>query len=57
VATAYAWADGRLRVDVVFAETPHRLRLTLDPATGRFEARWQTTPLNEMPLAARRMPR
>jgi hypothetical protein len=57
VATAYAWADGRLRVDVVFAETPHRLHLILDPATARFESRWQTVPLEEPPLAALRMPR
>jgi hypothetical protein len=57
VATAYAWVDGRLHVDVVFAETPHRLHLILDPATGRFESRWQTVPIEEPPLAALRMPR
>ena len=57
VATAYAWADGRLVVDIVFVETPHRLHLTLDPATARFEARWQTSPFDEPPLSAVRMPR
>ena len=57
VATAHAWADGRLAVDVVLVETPHRLRLALDPATGQFDARWQTEPLHPIPLAAMRMPR
>jgi CubicO group peptidase (beta-lactamase class C family) len=56
VATAYAWVDGRLDVDVVFVETPHRLHLALDPATGRFAARWQTAPL-EPPYPAVRMSR
>ena len=56
LATAYAWAGGRLRVDVVFAETPHRLHLVLDPATGRFESRWQTVPLGEPAPEALRMP-
>jgi hypothetical protein len=40
VATASAWAGGRLLVDVVFVETPHRLHLRLDPGTGLFQARW-----------------
>jgi hypothetical protein len=57
VATAYAWAGGRMQVDVVFVETPHRLQLTLNPATGEFEARWQTPPLAERPLYTLRMPR
>jgi CubicO group peptidase (beta-lactamase class C family) len=57
VATAYAWADGRLLVDVVFVETPHRLHLILDVANAQFEARWQTTPIEEPFLAAIRMPR
>lgn len=56
VASAYAWADARLLVDLVFVETPHRLHLALDPASGRFEARWQARPLGELPLAEMRMP-
>jgi hypothetical protein len=56
VATAYAWDDGRLLVDLVFVETPHRLHLTLDPASGRFGARWHTVPIEEPSLAAVRMP-
>jgi len=57
LATAYAWADGRLLVDVVFVETPHRLHLVLDPETGLFEARWQAVPLGEPPLSVLKMPR
>jgi len=57
VATAYAWADGRLLVDVVFVETPHRLHLVLNPTVGQFEARWQTLPLGEPPLSMFHMPR
>jgi hypothetical protein len=54
--TAYAWNEGRLLVDVVFLETPHRLHLRLNPASGEFEARWQVPPLGAMPLAMMRMP-
>jgi CubicO group peptidase (beta-lactamase class C family) len=57
VATAHAWAGGRLDVDIAFVETPHRLRLSLDPATGQFGARWQTEPIHRLPLAELRMPR
>jgi hypothetical protein len=57
VATAYAWAGGRLLVDVILVEGPHRLHLTLDPATGTFAAGWQTKPLVLLPLAQQRMPR
>jgi CubicO group peptidase (beta-lactamase class C family) len=52
VATAYA----RTEVDLVFTETPHRLRVTLDPATAHFAARWVTTPIGELPLSETRMP-
>jgi CubicO group peptidase (beta-lactamase class C family) len=45
LATAYAWQDGTLLVDVLFVTNPHRLHLRLDPATGTFAARWQTVPL------------
>jgi hypothetical protein len=57
VATAYAWSRGRLLVDVLLVEGPHRLHLTLDPATGTFAARWQTEPLGRWSLARLRMPR
>ena len=48
LATAYAWQDGTLLVDLLFVETPHRLHLRLDPAAGTFAARWQTQPLGEL---------
>jgi CubicO group peptidase (beta-lactamase class C family) len=57
LATAYAWDSGQLHVDIVFVETPHRLHLNLNPATGQFEARWQTAPLGDARLSAMRMPR
>jgi hypothetical protein len=56
-ATAYAWNEGLLLVDLVFAETPHRLHLVLDPAAGEFVARWQATPLGQIPLSWMRSPR
>ena len=57
VATASAWAGGRLHVDLVFVETPHRLHLRLDPAAGTFDAHWQTVPLGEPPLSKLRTPK
>jgi CubicO group peptidase (beta-lactamase class C family) len=56
VATAHAWSGGRLLVDLIFVETPHRLHLILDPATGEFEGRWQTPPLGEQPLSEMHTP-
>ena len=57
VATASAWAGGRLLVDLVFVETPHRLHLRLDPGTGLFQARWQTAPFADPKLSKLHMPR
>ena len=56
VATAYAWSENLLLVDLVFVESPHRLHLTLDPATGLFAARWAAPPLGEASLSEIRMP-
>ncbi|MGH3380203.1 MAG: serine hydrolase domain-containing protein [Actinoallomurus sp.] len=56
-ATASAWSDGRLHVDVIFLETPHRLRLTLNPDNHTFAAAWQSPLLTHRPLASMRMPR
>ena len=56
VATAYAWVDGLLLVDLAFVETPHRLHLTLDPSTAVFGARWASLPLGTVPLSVIRMP-
>ena len=50
--------DGpRFAVDVVFAETPHRLHLLVDAAAGEFTGRWESTPLHAPALGALRMPR
>ncbi|GIH15920.1 serine hydrolase domain-containing protein [Rugosimonospora africana] len=57
VATAHGWADGRLHVDIVFLETPHRLHVILDPATEKFDARWQTVPLQRPLLSVSHLPR
>ena len=56
VATACAWVDGLLLVDLTFVETPHRLHLTLDPSTAVFGARWASLPLGTVPLSVIRMP-
>jgi CubicO group peptidase (beta-lactamase class C family) len=56
-ATAATSDGGRLHVDVIFAETPHRLHVVADPATSQFDARWETEPLQAGPLAELRMPR
>jgi hypothetical protein len=56
-ATAATSDGGRLHVDVIFTETPHRLHVVADPATSQFDARWETEPLQAGPLAELRMPR
>ncbi|WP_375422870.1 serine hydrolase domain-containing protein [uncultured Friedmanniella sp.] len=38
--------DGALVVQLVFLETPHRLWVTVNLATGSSTARWQTVPLH-----------
>ncbi|MFB7946388.1 serine hydrolase domain-containing protein [Kitasatospora phosalacinea] len=40
-----AWQDDRFLADLYVITTPHRVRLTVDPATGRATARWSTPPL------------
>jgi CubicO group peptidase (beta-lactamase class C family) len=42
--------DARLRVEVIFLETPHRLVVTCSPAGRAFEAHWVTEPLGQPPL-------
>ncbi|WP_432499241.1 serine hydrolase domain-containing protein [Kineococcus gypseus] len=56
LATSWARTPGGLRVDVVFVETPHRLRLELEEAAGTFRGTWCTEPLHSPPLAALRAP-
>lgn len=50
-AASSAEVDGATVVDVAFLETPHRLHLTCDPASGTFRAAWQTPPLGGDDLA------
>ncbi|SDE10399.1 serine hydrolase domain-containing protein [Auraticoccus monumenti] len=57
VAAAAGWSDpGTLVLEVLFLETPHRLRLTCS-ADGSAVAEWPTVPLHQVPLAALRRPR
>jgi CubicO group peptidase (beta-lactamase class C family) len=57
VTDAFAVSGGSGAVDVIFVETPHRLHLTCDEATGEVVSRWETAPLEGSPLAELRMPR
>ncbi|WBU37136.1 serine hydrolase domain-containing protein [Homoserinibacter sp. YIM 151385] len=58
VAGSASWdAAGGLVADLAFLETPHRLRVALDPAAGTAEARWVTVPLRSSVLDELRMPR
>lgn len=49
-------ADGTLTVDVVFLETPHRLRVVCSLPDRTFTARWHTRPLGDRPLSGLRAP-
>ena len=44
------------RLDVVFAETPHRLHLRLEERTGEFRGAWRTEPLHAPALSRLRSP-
>ena len=60
VAGGGAQEAGGLAFDVIFVETPHRLRIVCGGADlpgGSFSAQWITEPLHVLPLAAMRMPR
>ncbi len=56
VVAGAATVDGRTHADLIFAETPHRLHVVLDPATSQFEAAWETEPLHGRSLAETRSP-
>ncbi|NJP53252.1 beta-lactamase family protein [Streptomyces sp. SBST2-5] len=57
-AVSGGWTDdGRLVLDVLFLETPHRLTLVCSRADRTFTARWHTQPLHTPPLRALRAPR
>ncbi|GGX01165.1 hypothetical protein GCM10010297_23460 [Streptomyces malachitofuscus] len=58
VAVSGGWTGGdTFNADVVFLETPHRLRVLCSLADGTFRARWLTQPLNHRPLRKLRAPR
>jgi CubicO group peptidase (beta-lactamase class C family) len=44
-ASATTLSDGRLAVDLLMLDTPHRLELLLDPVTSTFTATWPVLPL------------
>lgn len=57
-AVSGGWTDGdTLAVDVVFLETPHRLRVTCSLTDRTFRAQWLTRPLHAWPLRKLRAPR
>ncbi|CAM5284518.1 serine hydrolase domain-containing protein [Streptomyces aurantiogriseus] len=57
-AVSGGWTDGdTLAVDIMFLETPHRLRVTCSLAGRTFTARWATEPLHGGPLRSLRAPR
>jgi CubicO group peptidase (beta-lactamase class C family) len=56
IATAHAWSGGRLLIDVIFVETPHRLHLVVDPEAGTVTSAWQAMPLGRVRLSDLRMP-
>ncbi|MFJ9738270.1 serine hydrolase domain-containing protein [Streptomyces sp. NPDC101166] len=57
LAVSGGWTDaGVLAVDVVFLETPHRLRVSCSLADRTFDARWATRPLHGGPLRRLRAP-
>lgn len=56
ITASAAWRGSAVAIEVIFIETPHRMRLTLDPAAGTFRARWATAPLHPQPLRELRAP-
>jgi CubicO group peptidase (beta-lactamase class C family) len=57
IATAHTWSGGKLLVDVMFVETPHRLHVVIDPDGGTCTTAWQSEVLGRGRLADLRMPR
>lgn len=56
VAASGGWVDDELRVDVLFLEKPHTLRVTCSAGTGRATVAWRTTPLHDGRIRAQRRP-
>lgn len=60
VASGGALETGEHVFEVIFVETPHRLRIVcggVDVPESAFSAHWVTEPLHALPLAEMRMPR
>ena len=58
VAVSGGWDDaGRLRFDVVFLQTPHRLAVACDLDDVSVRAAWVTVPLWDAPMSQLRAPR
>lgn len=57
-AASAAWSDdgGRLLVDVIFLEQPHRLHVALDVRDRTFTVGWETEPLSRPSLSSMRNP-
>lgn len=49
--------SGELAFDLVFVQTPHRLRIVCAASEDLFAARWVTEPLHPLALSDMRMPR
>ena len=57
VAASGGWVGPTsFRAEVIFLETPHRLRIDCSLAGDTFTADWRTTPLHVGPLAQLRQP-
>ncbi|HEY5788702.1 MAG TPA: serine hydrolase domain-containing protein [Microlunatus sp.] len=56
VAVSGGWDSGRLVVEVLFLETPHRLTVSCDRADATFTASWGTVPLRAGTLHELRKP-
>lgn len=59
LASGGALLEGDLACEVIFVETPHRLRIVCggDPTAEGTFATWITEPVHPLPLAQMRMPR
>jgi CubicO group peptidase (beta-lactamase class C family) len=51
VAASGGWVGDRLRLDLAFVETPHRLELEVDAVTRTVASRWVTEPLGDVRLS------
>ncbi len=58
LAVSGGWTDeDTFAAEVIFLETPHRLKLTCSLSDATFQADWETVPLRAGRLSELRMPR